>query len=154
VNRSWRGRCEAGLLGCVMLVAMCVAAAAQKGKETNDESERILSLENAWNQAEKNHDTKALTMLLGETFDFTDDDGRYMNRRQWLAHISKEEDHFEVLGNSGMVVHLFGDFAVATGVYRSKMGTGLLLSGRFTDVWIKKNGEWKCVASQATLISR
>src|SRR6202021_719736 len=141
------------IAGVILLAAICLTAAAQKGKETNDQSERILTLENAWNQAEKNHDTKALTMLLGETFDFTDDDGRYMNKREWLAHITKEEDHFEVLGNSGMAVHQFGNVAVATGVYRSKMGTGRLLSGRFTDVWIQKNGEWKCVASQATLIS-
>src|ERR1700722_11564053 len=137
----------------VLLVAICLTAAAQQGKVTDDEAERILSLENAWNDAEKNHDSNALNLLLGETFDFTDDDGRYMNKHQWLAHITKEEDHFEVLGNSGMAVHLFGNLAVATGVYRSKMGTGLLLPGRFTDVWIQKNGEWKCVASQATLIS-
>jgi hypothetical protein len=26
-------------------------------------------------------------------------------------------------------------------------------SGRFTDIWIQRNGEWKCVASQATLIN-
>jgi hypothetical protein len=76
-----------------------------------------------------------------------------MNKRKWLAHISKEGDHFEVLGNSGMAVKLFGDFAVATRVYRSKMGTGLLLSGRFTDVWTQRNNECKCLASQAILIS-
>jgi hypothetical protein len=52
-------------------VRLCPAASdlfdrrCQKGKESNDESERILSLENAWNQAEVNHDTKALTMLPG-----------------------------------------------------------------------------------------
>jgi hypothetical protein len=24
--------------------------------------------------------------------------------------------------------------------------------GRFTDAWIKRNGEWKCIADQETLI--
>jgi hypothetical protein len=141
------------IVGVVLLAAICFAATAQQEKGTNDQTARILSLENSWNDAEKNHDANALNLLLGETFDFTDDDGRYMNKRQWLAHITKEEDHFEVLGNSRMAVHLFDNVAVATGVYRSKMGTGRLLSGRFTDVWIQRNGEWKCVASQATLIS-
>jgi hypothetical protein len=27
-------------------------------------------------------------------------------------------------------------------------------SGRITDIWIQQNAKWKCVASQATLISR
>ena len=127
--------------------------AAQRESAANDETARVLSLENAWNQAELRHDMSALSMLLGETFDFTDDDGRFMDKKQWLDHIRKEEDHFELLGSSGMAVHLYGKVAIATGIYRSKMGTGLLLSGRFTDTWIQRNGEWKCVASQATLIS-
>jgi ketosteroid isomerase-like protein len=65
-------------------------------------------------------------------------------------------DHYEQLGSSGMAVHLYGNVAVATGMYREKLtekGKVVVHSGRFTDVWIQQNGEWKCVASQATLIS-
>lgn len=148
VNGLMRSAC-----GCVFLVAMCVAVAAQRESAANDETARVLSLENAWNQAELRHDTSALSMLLGETFDFTDDDGRFMDKEQWLDHIRKEEDHFELLGSSGMAVHLYENVAVATGIYQSKMGKAHVLSGRFTDTWIQRNGQWKCVASQATLIS-
>jgi hypothetical protein len=55
-----------------------------------------------------------------------------------------------------MAVHLYGNVAVATGMYQDKMtkkGKGALDFGRFTDIWIQRNGEWKCVASQATFIS-
>lgn len=142
--------------GLILLVAICLEIAAQPEHVAGDESARILSLENAWNQAEVRHDARALSMLLTETFEFTDDDGRFMNKSQWLAHIKDGVDHYELLGNSGMAVHLYGDVAIATGIYKDKMkekGKVVVRSGRFTDVWIRLNGEWKCVASQATLIS-
>src|SRR6202790_5366719 len=143
-------------IGCILLVAICLPIAAQRENVAGDESARVLSLENAWNQAEVKHDARALSMLLAETFDFTDDDGRFMNKSQWLAHIRNGVDHYELLSSSGMSVHLYGNVAVATGMYQYKItekGKGVMRSGRFTDVWIQQNAKWKCVASQATLIS-
>jgi len=78
-----------------------------------------------------------------------------VNKRQWLANINNEADQYEQLGNSGMTVHLYGNAAVVTGEYHEKVkvrGKAVARSGRFTDTWIQQNGEWKCVASQATLI--
>ena len=143
-------------IGCILLVAICLPIAAQRENVAGDESARVLSLENAWNQAEVKHDARALSMLLAETFEFTDDDGHSMNKSQWLAHVRNGVDHYEQLGNSGMAVHLYGNVAVATGMYQYKItekGKGVMRSGRFTDVWIQQNAKWKCVASQATLIS-
>ena len=153
--------CVKGLMrrasaGCVFLVATCLAVAAQHGGVAVDQSARVLSLENAWNQAEVTHDAQALSTLLAETFDFTDDDGRFMNKSQWLAHIRNGMDHYDQLSSSGMSVHLYGNVAVATGMYQYKItekGKGVMRSGRFTDIWIQQNANWRCVASQATLMS-
>jgi hypothetical protein len=157
VKYKWRFRREARLLECVLLVAICVAAAAQSGSTAGDESARVLSLENAWNQAEVTHDAKALSTLLAETFDFTDDDGQFMNKSQWLAYIRNGDAHYAPLGYTGMKVHLYGNVAVATGIYQDKVkekSKWFVRSGRFTDIWTQQNGVWKCVASQATLISQ
>jgi hypothetical protein len=96
---------------------MCVSASAQSGSTAGDESARVLSLENAWNQAEVTHDAQALSTLLAETFDFTDDDGQFMNKTEWLAYIRTGEAHYAPLGNSEMKVHIYGNVAVATGIY-------------------------------------
>jgi ketosteroid isomerase-like protein len=141
----------------VFLVAMCLEVSAQQERLAGDESARLVSLENIWNQAEVKHDAKALSLMLAETFDFTDDAGQFMNKRQWLAHIEDEGDNVELLGNSEMVVHLHGDVAIAIGKYRvqtNNNGQKLVRLDRFTDTWIKRHSEWKCVASQATVISR
>jgi ketosteroid isomerase-like protein len=140
----------------VFLVAMCLEVSAQHERSAGDESAMVLSLENAWNQAEVKHDAKALSLMLAEIFDFTDDTGHFMNKRQWLAHIEDDDDNVELLGNSEMVVHLHGDVAIAIGKYRvqtNNKGQSLTRLDRFTDTWIKRHSEWKCVASQATVIS-
>jgi ketosteroid isomerase-like protein len=152
-----KGLTRSASAGCVILVATCLAVAAQQGSVAVDQSARVLSLENAWNQAEVTHDAQALSTLLAETFDFTDDDGRFMNKSQWLAHIRNGVDHYDQLSSSGMSVQLCGNVAVATGMYQYKTtekGKGVMRSGRFTDVWIQQNAKWKCVASQATLITK
>jgi len=132
-------------------VATCLAVAAQHGSVAVDQSARVLSLENAWNQAEVTHDAQALSTLLAETFDFTDDDGRFMNKSQWLAHIRNGVDHYDQLSSSGMAVHLYGMLPLQYKITEKRKG--VMRSGRFTDVWIQRNAKWKCVASQATLIS-
>ena len=62
----------------------------------------------------------------------------------------------EQINNDGMAVHIFGNAAVVTGVYRDKgveKGKPFLRRGRFTDTWVYRNGAWQCVASQSTLIN-
>ncbi len=120
-----------------------------------DESPRIVSLENSWDQAETKHDSKAMSLLVSDPFDYTDDDGSYMDRVQWLAHVDKGIDQYEHLDSSKMTVHQHENVAIVTGTYREQLcgkGKAVIRSGRFTDTWIYKSGEWKCAASQSTLL--
>jgi len=130
--------------------------AAQTGKSDRDQASLILALENGWNQAEVSHDARALNMLLSESFAYTDSDGAFMDKPQWLAHVNKGTEEYEDLGNSAMQVHVFGTAATVTGMYHEKIklhGKMVARSGRFTDTWVQERGMWKCVASQATLVS-
>jgi hypothetical protein len=139
---------------CTLLLATLHLVTAQV--KPDDEASRILSLENAWSQAEVVHDAKALEPLLADTFAYTDDDGSFMNKQQWLTHVGRGDDHYQQLANEDQNVKLYGDAAVVTGKYREKVdrgGKSVVVHGRFTDTWIKQNGTWKCVASQSTLIT-
>ena len=139
----------------ILLAAMCLTMGAESGKLVSDEMGKIMSLESAWNQAEVQHDTRAMGMLLGEAFTYTDSDGSRMNKSQWLDLMRKETDTFEQLGNSKIEVNLYGNVALVTGRYRERVKmkkTSIVRSGRFIDVWIELRGEWKCIGGQATLI--
>jgi hypothetical protein len=141
---------------CLVLVAMCGAVAAQSASSDRDNTGRIMALESAWNQAEVGHDSKAMSMLLADNFQYTDFDGKFMNKSQWLEVVRKSVDQYEELGNSEVLVHLYGNVAIVTGGYRQRLKNkknAAVRLGRFTDVWILQYGQWKCVASQATLVS-
>lgn len=148
---------RSALASLILLLAVSLSVAAQnpahEGSGSN-ESGRILSLENSWNQAETRHDKNAMSLLIADTFAYTDVDGSFMNREQWLDHVKSEADEYETLANTGMQVQFYGDAAVVTGDYHERIrlkGKPVVRSGRFTDTWIRQNGQWKCVASQSTL---
>ena len=142
--------------GFILLVAMCLTMGAESRKTVSDETGKIMSLESAWNQAEVQHDTRAMSMLLGEAFTYTDSDGSRMNKAQWLDLMRKETDTFEQLGNTKIEIQLYGNVALVTGGYRERVKMkkySIVRSGRFIDVWIELRGEWKCIGGQATLIT-
>jgi ketosteroid isomerase-like protein len=121
---------------------------------TVDES-RILALETAWNHAEQTKDVAALDPLLSPKFVTTDYDGSIATKQEFLANVKSEGLSPEQITSEELTVHVFGDCAVVTGIYREKgvnKGKPYSRRGRFTDTWVKVNESWQCVASQSTLI--
>jgi hypothetical protein len=139
-----------------ILVAACLAVSAQDTSKPSDAESRILLLENAWNKAEQRRDTRALDQLLAGTLAYTDYDGTFYTKAQFLESVKNEDQTIEQLANEQVNVHAYESSAVVTGIYREKgtvRGKAYLRRGRFTDTWVKQNGSWLCVASQSTLIS-
>jgi ketosteroid isomerase-like protein len=140
----------------LMLLATSLLVAQNTSKMDADEG-RILALEAAWNRAEQQKDTKALDGLLSRTLVYTDYDGTFMDKAQFLASVNAPALHPEQIVNESMAAHVYGNSsAVVTGVYREKgtnKGKPYLRRGRFTDTWVNENGTWLCVASHSTLIS-
>jgi len=121
-----------------------------------DES-KLIALENAWNQAQLNHDARALETLVGEKFIYTDIDGSVMDRARFLDDIKNTSYHDTLVTNEGVRVDMYGEAAVVTGTYHTKgndKGKPFEHYGRFTDTWIRQNGQWQCVASHTTLLHK
>jgi ketosteroid isomerase-like protein len=139
---------------CVALALAMVAGYAQSSFDA--EKARVLSLENAWNQAEKNKDRKAVDALLAPTFAYTDSDGSFMSKEQYLASITAASYRPDQIVNDSMEVHPYEHAVVVTGTYREKgaeKGKAYSRKGRFTDMWIQERGAWLCAASHETLIA-
>ncbi|MFZ0201443.1 MAG: nuclear transport factor 2 family protein, partial [Candidatus Sulfotelmatobacter sp.] len=118
---------------------------------------RIVSLENAWNQAVQKKDASALNILLGAELVYVDFDGKLMDKAEYLASVRSQTLRPERIVSELMSVHLYGAVAVVTGVYREsgeKKRKPYAFRERFTDTWIRQNGSWLCVASQSTLADR
>ena len=84
-----------------------------------------------------------------------DHHGALQNKSQYLASLKDLSFKPEEIANSDTTVYVYGNTAIVTSVYRTKGtddGKPFVHRGRFTDTWVKLNGEWKCVANQETLI--
>ena len=140
------------LPGALLLVFVLMGADAIKTDA--DKSQSVISLENAWNQAEARHDWVALKLLLAETFVYTDYDGVLMDRDQWLKKVGSAAKDYRTLANVVQAARVYGDTVVVTGIYLEQMkirGKNVDRRSRFTDTWIFQNSHWECVASQSTL---
>jgi hypothetical protein len=140
----------------ILIFSAAVALAAQDSGPTTADQTKVLALENAWNVAEANKDTKALDLLLDETLVYVDYDGSSMDKAEFLSSARAPSLHPAQIVNESATVHMYANAAVVTGVYRERgkaNGKAYLRRGRFTDTWLYLNSTWKCVASQSTLIS-
>jgi ketosteroid isomerase-like protein len=118
---------------------------------------KIIALENLWNQMQLNHDADAMGKLLDEDFVLTDYDGAVMSKAQFLDSIRDMSYHLTVEASEDMKLHRHGDTVVITGATHEKgtyKGKPYQHQGRFTDTWMKKKGQWLCIASQLSLVSK
>jgi ketosteroid isomerase-like protein len=145
-------------LFCVVLLwLMAPQAFTQGAAPTPADESRILTLELAWNHAVQEKDAKALEMLIAPEMVYIEYDGTLMNRAEYLASVTSRSVNAEQILCESMTVHLYGPVALVSGVYREagvKNGKPYLHRERFTDTWVLRAGNWLCVASQSTLISR
>lgn len=138
----------------VLLVIFLMAHAQETSKAEADKA-RVLTLENAWNEAEKHNDANAVDALLAPTFAYTDSDGAFMNKEQFLASINTSGYHPEQIVNENMSAQAYDHAVIVSGAYREKgtqKGKPYTRHGRFTDTWVEQNGKWLCASSQETLI--
>lgn len=147
---------KSALLFCLVLCAAWPLRPGQDRSKAGPDESRLLALESAWNLAEENKDINALDQLLSDTLAYTDFDGTFMNKAQFLTSVKNSTPNSDQITNDDVTVRLYGDSAIVTGSYREKgivKGKPVLRRGRFTDSWVNQNGTWLCVASQSTLIS-
>jgi hypothetical protein len=152
---DWEGD-EMRIAQYVFLLLAFSTAGAQTDKLQDAQEGRILSLENAWNQALQVKDVKALDLLLGGEFIDIECDGTMTNKVEYLANVKAPTVQLEHIVNESMQVQFYGRTAVVIGTYWEKgtrNGQAYLYHQRFSDTWINRSGIWLSIASQSTLIA-
>lgn len=142
--------------GAAVLVSGGVAAGRQE-KAINADEIQVRQLERAWNQAEAKQEVNEVSTLLADTMVYTDYDGTFMHKAEYMRWIVAPEQKADHLYDEGLTVQVYGDAAVATGIYRetgTNKGKAYTIRSRFTDTWIRRGGTWQCVASQSTLLGK
>jgi hypothetical protein len=153
------------------LTSVILTASAANAQETNarltkeyadNDKKHLLELEYNWLKAEFSLDTAYLSSLMDESF-IAITAGGTSGKQQELVDLYniiskrlKDSIFIDSFRLENPVVNLYGTTAVVTFIvhtFRKEKGIAAERKTRFYDVWIKRNGKWKAVASQGTKIT-
>ena len=143
-----------GVTALLILLAGATAQQKKKAAGANDEA-TLKQIEEQWEAASLKSDVATLSSLLADTFISISADGHMQTKAEMLAALKSGEVKFEKSDVDELKVQLYGNAAVMTGRWTGKVvekGEAHESTERFTDTFIKQNGQWKCVASHSSPI--
>lgn len=121
-----------------------------------DWTEELKQLEDRLIRAWIEHDREAIEALLSDDWAVIDPGGRLLTKAQVLQEFASRDRDIESGSIDDLRIRTFGEVAVvtgrttATGTYQ---GDRTSVKLRFTDVCVRRDGDWQVVASQATLLN-
>jgi ketosteroid isomerase-like protein len=143
------------IIAALSLPAMAQNKAGSAKPKTSKAEEELMKLERDGVEASKRGDVAFFEKLEAPDYLFTDPSGMVHTRDEDLAIAKSGDLKFESMDIDEMKVRLYGDTAVITGVTTVK-GTfkNQDISGkyRWTDVYVKRGGQWQIVNAQLTPI--
>lgn len=134
---------------CFLLLFACVAY-SQEVKKGSDVEAELIALENAWAKAYLDRDVKTLDRLEADDWFYTSADGKLISKAQDLDDVSSGTYQATEFKMSDLKLRVYGDTAVVTGrqtEVATMAGKDASAQFRITDVWLRRNGQWKCIAS-------
>jgi len=102
------------------------------------------------------NDTASHSKIIHPRFVCITSDGRYLNRGDYLAGWAHGFDGFKYWDYRDENIQLFGNLALVHSRNKyilEREGKEITGMSMYTDVYIKENGEWKCVQAQITKLS-
>ena len=136
----------------MLLLARVTSVSADEAKDI----EQITKIEREWSESFVKRDASVPQRVEAEDFTIVDPDGKLLNKAEDIQSMTGDVV-FTASKVDDVKIRIFGDTAVAVGVSsvkgRDKKND---ISGqyRWTDTFVKQNGEWRAVASQVTFVKK
>ena len=128
---------------------------AQQPKSAPTADERaVLDLEEAWAKAVVKRDAATFKRLLAPGFTYTEDD-RMQSGAELMRDIVSGSDTVTEARNEKLATQSYGNTMIVTGwlVMRGRSGGKPFdRRYRFTDTWLKRDGQWQIIAAQDYLV--
>jgi len=141
--------------GCVLALVAVAASAASAQRRVKSDQETLIELEEQWDAAFHNHDQKFIDTLLADEFVVTYGDGSRGDRAKELGLALDDRQQVDSSQLDEFIVKVFGNTAVVwftQHLVGPVKGKPVAVDYRYMDVWVNRDGRWKCVASQSTRV--
>lgn len=141
-----------GVVG--LLIVLAGAVAQQKKTAANDEA-ALKAIEEKWDAAAVKGDVATLGQIFADTFISTNTEGLVHTKAEMLNEIKSGQVKYESSKVEDLKIYVYGNAAVVNGKWSGKVieqGKPVESAERFTDMFIKQGGQWRCVAAHASPI--
>jgi ketosteroid isomerase-like protein len=128
-------------------------AGGNKQERKSKDGQAVLKQLDNWIEALKQNDMTALNRIIAEDFMLLEVNGNFLNREQDLEPVKSGDLKFQSLTTEDVKVFVYGETAIVTGkgvyqiTYKDKAST---IRERFFDVYQKRKGQWRVIASRPT----
>lgn len=123
----------------------------------NDKSiEHLLQLEKDFQQAIVQNNAEAIERFIADDWIIVDAKGRIIEKDKFLAVVKSGALAHDAMTLDEPRVRIYGETGVVTGRATSAgkyMGAEFTTLERATDVFVRINGQWRCVLTQLTRIA-
>jgi ketosteroid isomerase-like protein len=119
--------------------------------------QELLKLEKEFTGAIVKNDPEAIDQFLSDDWIIIDPDGGVIDKSRFLGVIKSGALTHEMMESDDVRVRVYGDCAVLTALTRSKgkfAGQDFTTSERATDVFVRRDGRWRCVLSHLTRFAK
>jgi len=143
-------------LCCVVAAACAVTASASQRPQVESDQQVLVTLERGWNDAFYRKDVAFIQNILADEFIATYDDGSRGDKAKELALAAEFSQQVESAIQDEFTVKVYGDTAVVWFTLRLvgiRQGQRADVSLRYTDVWVMRDGRWRCVSTQSTRVN-
>jgi ketosteroid isomerase-like protein len=97
----------------------------------------------------QNSDVRRFEEILADEFYCSNPDGSLVDRREFLLQTARPVT-ISGLEATDVKIRLFGDVAIIHARTSYKTTDGEAKSGRYTDVWVRRNDRWRAVSAHVT----
>jgi ketosteroid isomerase-like protein len=122
------------------------------GQDTNvDESilKAIKDREDQYTDGLLHRDFEELASVFADTYVNTSPSGQLRSKTEFLEALKADTSRISEIKETNKQTQVYGDAAVVTvqfEVQGTDQGESFRFKGRATDIWVKQNGQWFCVA--------
>jgi ketosteroid isomerase-like protein len=141
------------LLACAQSTSRNSSGAAPVTASENDDAGRqaLGKLEDDWAKAVQAHDTAFLARIVAPDFHGTMDSAKTFDRASLLRDAADTTFQLHDLRDQDRQIRIYGNGTVgvvsANSLWRQEGGERPgQYSGRYTETWVKRNGQWQVVA--------
>ena len=111
----------------------------------------LIALNTDYINSVQNGDVKRFDEILAPEFYCANPDGSFLDRAGFLAQTAKPVS-IKGLRAEDVMIRMFGDVAVIHARTAFTSPDGRAMTGRYTDVWARRDGRWLAILAHVTRV--